>query len=198
MDLPGEHGFVVLNTSNKTLFVVMPQQRLALDLSDTLSGGAAGVKSPVTASFSREGGGPAIAGYRTYRYSYSVQGNRCGTLFASPEALEHAGMRDLFAMMERMAAQAQVVMNTFDTSTDPCRQADHHLGSKLQEIGAPMRVLDAGGKRVSEITRIDRDAELPANAFTIPADYRVQNASQMLQLLPGVQQFLRQVRPPGQ
>jgi hypothetical protein len=194
MEMPGERGFVLMDTSRQTLFVVMPEQRMALDLSDTLKSDAAGAGSPVNATFSKEGGGPTIAGYRTYRYSYSVEGTRCGTVFASREALDHAGMQDLFAMMERMAGQAQAVASAFTSSTDPCQQADHKLGEKVQSVGAPMRVLDPGGALVSEITRIDRSAALPPNAFAIPAGYRVQNASRMLELLPGAQQLMQQIQ----
>jgi len=198
MEMPGERGFVLIDTSKETLFVVMPEQRMALDMSDTLKSDAAGSGNPVNATFSKEGGGPTIAGYRTYRYSYSVEGTHCGTVFASKEALDHAGMQDLFAMMERMASQAQAVMSAFTTSSDPCQHADQKLGEKVQSVGAPMRVLDPAGALVSEITRIDRNASLPANAFAIPADYRVQNASQMLQLLPGVQQFMQQMQQQAQ
>jgi len=198
LEMPGERGFVLMDSSKQTLFVVMPAQQMALDLSDTLKNGAAGAASPVSASFSKEGGGPTIAGYRTYRYSYSVQGTRCGTVFASREALDHAGMQDLFVMMERMAGQAQAVASAFTSSTDPCQQADHKLGEKVQSVGAPMRVLDPAGTVVSEITRIDRDASLPANAFVVPPGYRVQNASQMLQLLPGVQQLMQQIQQQAQ
>ena len=194
MEMPGERGFVLMDSSRQTLFVVMPEQRMALDLSDTLNSDASRADSPVNATFSKEGGGPTIAGYRTYRYSYTVQGTRCGTVFASKEALEHAGMQDLFAMMERMASQAQAVASAFVSSTDPCQQADHKLAKKVQSVGAPMRVLDPGGAVVSEITRIDRNAALPPNAFAIPAGYRVQNASQMLQLLPGAQQLMQQIQ----
>lgn len=194
MEMPGERGFVLMDTSRQTLFVVMPEQRMALDLSDTLNSDGPGAGSPVNAAFSKEGGGPTIAGYRTYRYSYAVEGTRCGTVFASKEALEHAGMQDLFTMMERMASQAQAVANAFTSSTDPCQQADHKLGEKVQSVGAPMRVLDPGGALVSEITRIDRNATLPPNAFAVPAGYRVQDASQMLQLLPGAQQLMQQIQ----
>jgi hypothetical protein len=97
-------------------------------------------------------------------------------------------------MMERMASQAQAVANACTSSTDPCQQADHKLGEKVQSVGAPMRVLDPGGALVSEITRIDRNATLPPNAFAVPAGYRVQNASQMLQLLPGAQQLMQQIQ----
>jgi hypothetical protein len=89
-------------------------------------------------------------------------------------------------------------MSAFTTSSDPCQHADQKLGEKVQSVGAPMRVLDPAGALVSEITRIDRNASLPANAFAIPADYRVQNASQMLQLLPGVQQFMQQIQQQAQ
>lgn len=198
LEMPGERGFVLMDSSKQTLFVVMPAQQMALDLSDTLKNGTAGPGSPVSASFSKEGGGPTIAGYRTYRYSYSVQGTRCGTVFASKEALDHAGMQDLFAMMERMAGQAQAVASAFTSNTDPCQQADHKLGEKVQSVGAPMRVLDPAGTVVSEITRIDRNASLPANAFVVPPGYRVQNASQMLQLLPGVQQLMQQIQQQAQ
>jgi hypothetical protein len=194
MEMPGQSSFVVMNTAKQALFVVMPEQQMALDMSDTLKSDAPGAAGGVQATFNKEGGGPTIAGYRTQRYSYTVQGTQCGTVFASPEALEHAGMQELFTMMQRMAGQAQAVLSAFNTSTDPCQQADRRLGDKIQTIGAPMRVLDPRGTVVSEITRIDRNATAPENAFEVPSGYSIQNAAQMLRMLPNVQQFMQQMQ----
>jgi len=62
-------------------------------------------------------------------------------------------------------------------------------------------VIDNGGRIVSEVVRIDTDAELPANAFSIPAGYKVQNTDQMmrdtmqqLQQMPDMQEMMKQMQ----
>ena len=85
----------------------------------------------------------------------------------------------------------------FDRNTDPCEQAEQNISKKINKVGAPLRMLDAGGKPVSEVTRIDKKAKLPANAFVIPADYKVQNTGQMMQeaqqQMPDMQKMMEQM-----
>ena len=182
----------------------MPAQRMVMDMSDTLKN-SPGADSGVKVNISKQGSGPRVAGYKTTRYSYSANSKNCGTLFTSADAMEDAGMSEIFEMMERMSSQAEAMMSSFNQNVDPCARSSSQLTNRLKDIGAPLRVIDAKGTVVSEVMRIDRKAKLPANAFTIPADYQVQNthkmmqdAQQQIQNMPNMQEMMKQMQQRGQ
>ena len=62
----------------------------------------------------------------------------------------------------------------------------------------PMRVQSANGKLVSEIVRIEKNAKLPPNAFTVPAGYQVEDAGQLMQQMPDMQEMMQQMPQGGQ
>jgi len=202
MEMPGNRGYMVIDSAQQTMHMVMPAQRMVMDMSDTLKNApGAGADSGVKINISKQGSGPSIAGYKTTRYNYSANSKNCGTLFTSPDAMEDAGMSEVFEMMERMSSQAETMMSAFNQNVDLCARSSSQLTRRLKDIGAPLRVMDARGSVVSEVMRIDRKAKLPANAFTIPADYQVQNTHKMmqgvqqqLQNLPNMQEMMKQMQ----
>ncbi len=203
MEMGGERGYMIVNTDKQTMHVVMPEQRQVMDMSDMLRNTPAGAGGgAVDVTFDKQGSGPKIAGYKTTRYLYSASGSKCGTLFTSRDAMKDTGLDEMFSIMERMAAQSQAMMAAFNKDLDPCEQASQELSANLDRLGAPMRVLDASGKPLSEVIRIDRKAKLPVNAFVIPAGYQVNNPQQMMQQMqqqmPDMQKMIEQMQQSGQ
>jgi len=189
--MPGNRGYMVIDSARQTMHMVIPAQRMVMDMSDTLkSAPGADTGSDVKIEIDKQGSGPNVAGYKTTRYSYSANKKSCGTLFTSRDAMDDAGMSEVFEMMERMSSQADALMSAFNQNADPCQRSSSKLTRRLKDIGVPMRVLDAKGTVLSEVMSIDRKAKLPANAFTIPADYKVQNTHKMMQ---GVQQQMQNI-----
>jgi hypothetical protein len=204
MEMPGNRGYMVIDSAQQTMYMVMPAQRMVMDMSDTLKN-SPGADSGVKVNISKQGSGPRVAGYKTTRYSYSANSKNCGTLFTSPDAMEDTGMSEVFEMMERMSSQAEAMMSSFNQNVDPCARSSSQLTNRLKDIGAPLRVIDVKGTVVSEVMRIDRKAKLPANAFTIPADYQVQNTHKMMQgvqqqmqNMPNMQEMMKQMQQRGQ
>ncbi|MFQ5644912.1 MAG: DUF4412 domain-containing protein [Thiogranum sp.] len=200
MEMPGERGYMVIDSDEQTMHMVIPGQRMVMDMSDTLKN-APDSTGETSIDISKQGSGPRIAGYKTTRYSYSADNRNCGTLFTSPEAMQDAGMSEVFEMMERMSSQAESMMSAFKQNADPCERSGSQLTRRLKDIGAPLRVMDAKGTVVSEVLRIDKKAELPANAFVIPADYQVQNTHKMMQgiqrqmqNMPDMQKMMEQMQ----
>lgn len=187
LEMPGDRGYMVIDSARQTLQMVIPAQHMVMDMSDTLKN-APGAGSEVKIEIDKQGSGPKIAGYKTTRYRYSANKKSCGTLFTSRDAMDDAGLSEVFEMMERMSAQTDAMMSAFNSNADPCQRSSSKLTRRLKAIGVPMRVLDAKGTVLSEVINIDRKAKLPANAFTIPADYKVQNTHKMMQ---GVQQQMQ-------
>ena len=204
MEMPGERGYMVIDSAQQTMHMVMPAQRMVMDMSDTLKN-APGAGADSGVKISKQGSGPRVAGYKTTRYSYSANSKNCGTLFTSPDAMEDAGMSEVFEMMERMSSQAETMMSAFNQNADPCASSSSQLTERLKDIGTPLRFMDTKGAVVSEVMRIDRKAKLPANAFTIPADYQVQNTHKMMQevqqqmqRMPDMQEMMKQMQQRGQ
>lgn len=192
----GKDGYMIVDNNAQTLFVVMPAERRVMDMSQVLrTPTSTGSNKPVKIAFNKSGSGPRIAGYPTVRYSYSADGHQCGTILASKQALEDTGLDDAFKTMEKMASRADAMMMTFNKNTDPCQRADTQFSGHVKNIGVPMRVTSAKGQLISEITRIDKKAKLPPNAFTIPAGYQVHDTGQMMQ---NAQKMMQQMQQSGQ
>ncbi len=188
-------GYMVVDSVAQTLFIVMPKERRVMDMSDLLrSPGASGAGHAVKVDFKKQGGGPRIAGYPTTRYSFSANGTACGNVAASPQALKDAGLQETLEMMQRMAARADALMSAFNNKADPCQRAGTQLSQHAATLGVPMRITDAGGRLVTEIVRIDKNASLPPNAFAIPAGYQVVNTGRMLKQLPNLQNMIEQMQ----
>jgi hypothetical protein len=188
-------GYMLVDSQAETLFVVMPKERRVMDMSQMLkTAPPAGNGDPVKVTFKREGVGPRIAGYKTTQYRYAVDGKACGRVMASEQALKDSGLQEAFDTMQRMAARADSIMMAFNARTDPCQRAGTRFSEHAQTIGIPMRITLGEDRLLSEITRIEKDARLPPNAFTIPAGYQVQNTGQLLQQLPNIQEMMQQLQ----
>jgi hypothetical protein len=188
-------SYMVIDSKAGTLYVVMPRERRAIDMSTALKTPASSSGKPVSIDFKKKSAGPRIAGYKTLNYDYIAEGKHCGSLLASADALEDAGVEDTFEMMERMASRADALMAAFSNNPDPCERADIQFARHLKKIGIPMRVKSANGKLVSEIVRIEKNAKLPPNAFTVPTGYQMQDAGQMMQQIPNMQKMMEQMPP---
>jgi len=200
LEMPGDKGYMVIDSAKQTMHMVIPGQRMVMDMSDTLKN-APGAGNETKINLSKQGSGPNIAGYKTKRYSYSAENSNCGTLLTSKDAMQDAGMSEIFDMMERMSSQTEAMMSAFNRKADPCERSGSQLTKRLNDIGAPLRVMDAKGTIISEVLRIDKKAKLPANAFVIPADYRVQNTHKMMQdfqqqmqNMPDMQEMMKQMQ----
>lgn len=192
----GKDGYMIVDNKAQSLFVVMPNEQRVMDMSQALQGPGPGASAaPIDIRFDKQGSGPRIAGYPTTRYNYSANGQSCGTLLASRQALEDTGLDSAFEMMERMASRADAMRMAFNSNTPPCERAGTQFSTHVRKIGVPMRITAGNGQLVSEITRIDQNAKLPPNAFTVPAGYQVQDTGQMMR---DAQQMMQQMQQSGQ
>lgn len=205
LEMPGEKGYMVIDTDRHSVRVVMPQQKIVLDLSDQVKEAAAPASGDLRIRLEKQGKGAKIAGYETTHYTYLAGDKTCGTIFASTDALNDAGLAGVFEIMERMASKAQAMAAPFRDQSDPCETANVQLSTEIKRIGAPLRTLDADGKQLSEVTSIDTDAKLPAGAFDIPADYKVEDTASMLQKArqnapspQQIEQMMKQMQESGQ
>lgn len=197
MDMSGDRGFMLVDSQQQTLYVVLPSRKTIMDISSTLRQAPESAGKP--ASYKKEGDGPDVAGYPTTRYSFSADGKHCGMVLASSEARDDAGLDTLFRTMDRMAAHAQSLATPFmNAAEDPCVQAEMQISGTIDKIGVPLQVSDANGKVASEVVKIDPDAKLPPGAFELPKDYEVQNTAMMMERAREMQKMMQQMSPETQ
>lgn len=182
MEMSGGEGFMLMDTKENTLFAVMPERQMVIDMSDELKNSDSKTSDQTNKTeFKEVGTGPKIAGYKTTKFDYATNGNHCGTIFVSKEALDDLGLNDMLSVLKKMAARANSFAQNVTANSDPCEAADTLLTAKIAEIGMPLRALDANGELESLVTEIDKHAKLPPNAFKIPENYEIMKTGQMMQ-----------------
>lgn len=168
-------GHIVIDLKDGTMVMVDPDQRQAVEMTPRMgSGGSDAV--PAGVRLEELGRGPAIAGYPTRRYSLHAADRNCGELFLSNQALE---LEDLARFAEAMQ-QIDTGAGQFGAMVDPCIAAQSAVAEQIADAGIPLRTVHEG-RVVSEVQRIDTDADLPADAFVVPSDYDRINMQQLME-----------------
>jgi len=207
MEMAGAGEYMLIDTKKNTLFVVMPSKQMVLDMSESLGepdlkeGGQSG-----SARLEKAGSGPKIVGYKTTRYDLKAGKRHCGSVFASKAALKDSNMRHILGFLQGTAARAKGFNLHQDMEPDDCVDMDEQLIDKIDELGLPMRALDEKGAVESEVTKIQKNAQLPPNPFAFPKTYQVKTMSdihketqrQMQQQMPQMEEMMRQMQDSGQ
>ena len=202
--------YVVVDYEDRTVSMINPQDKQVMQMSmDALAGNTASSGPRVRDNLRAEGAGPAIAGYTTYKYSYSVNGKSCGDVYASKDAYQAEGMQELLKAMRAMIDQQRSMLGGLAAMIDDCTLGDMQMVDRVENIGIPMRTVRSG-RIESEVKSIQTGVSLPADAFAIPASYnkvsvgqQVQQASTAIQQAPqqmpaGSQEMMRQMQQSGQ
>ena len=216
--------YVVIDYKTRKVSMINPQQKQVMEMNmDNLAGEGASSAPRVRDSLRSAGAGPAIAGYATHKYNYSVKGRSCGDIYASIDAYHAEGMKELLKAMRTMIDQQRSMLGGLAGLMDDCTLADMQMVDRVENIGIPMRTVK-NGRVESEVKSIQTDASLPADTFAIPASYKkvsveqqMQQATQALQqpsrpqaqspahaqstaqgVPPGMQDMMRQAQQSGQ
>ena len=168
----GTDDYQLVNFKTSTVYSVTPEDKQITNLSSSIPS-ISGVKPPsVRSDIKPSGRGPAIAGYSTNKYLLSANGEYCGTLFASKDALKGSAIENMFDTLKTMADRHLESLGGFAMLIPTCQLARIQLVENLQHIGAPMRVLDTDGKMETEITSIIKNAGVDPHYYAFPANYR--------------------------
>lgn len=166
----GETDFVIVDFTSNSVKLVDPEKRQVtlLDLADMSKGS----KAPkIQTSVSRLGGGPAVAGYQTQRFAYTVNGKSCGQIYGSKDAYQLDGVKELLVTMKAMMDRQLAMMGGFVSMVDDCTLGDIEMSKHVAAIGVPMRT-EQKGVIDTEVKSIKLNAALPAGTFSIPASYK--------------------------
>jgi len=168
----GTNDYMLVNFNTSSIYSVAPEDKQITNLSSSISSISL-LKAPsIRLDIKPAGPGPVIAGYNTKKYRLSANGDYCGTLFASREALKGSAIENMFGTLKTMADKHLDSLGGFAVVIPTCQLARMRLAEKLQHIGAPMRVLDIEGNIDSEITRIIKNAGVEPNSYSLPANFK--------------------------
>ena len=168
----GTDDYMLVNFNTSSIYSVKPEDKQITNLSSSISSISL-LKAPsVRLDIKPAGPGPVIAGYNTTKYRLSANGDYCGTLFASREALKGSDIENMFGTFKTMADKHLESLGGFAVVIPTCQLARMRLAEKLQHIGAPMRVLDIEGNIDSEITKIIKNAGVEPQNYSLPANYK--------------------------
>jgi len=209
MDTGKDGSYMVLDYDKQGVYAVLPEQQQIIDLSGevpTMGGGGSAQK--VHTELSPAGNGPTIVGYVTTKFTLKANGQHCGVLYGSREAMQAPGISQLFAAMKRMVDQQRAAMGGYASMVDVCTRASMDLALLADTVGLPMKMHDKNGSNVSEIIAINTSATLPANAFALPSSYKVvtlaeqlqqgqQGMKQLQQQMPQIDNMLKQMQQQG-
>ncbi len=206
-ETPGNEGYMILDISNKTMKVVIHQQRAVLDLSDYLKDNSQPDPAGkyIDTYMQSKGLGPRILGYETEEYEIYADGQYCGSAFVSVSAVRDLNLQKFARAFEALSGHIQQKLAGIgmDQHMDPCDFTDRELSRKIIDIGFPLRSIDRHRRLETEVIKISKNARLPANAFSIPANYRVMNqqqmmneaAKQMQKMQPQMEEMLKNMSP---
>ncbi|MGH8547373.1 MAG: hypothetical protein ACRERU_01975 [Methylococcales bacterium] len=170
--------YIILDYVNQSIKGVMPESREVLDLSAAVpSLGLGGAPEKTAMQVEAEGDGPEVAGYATQQYKLSVNGEFCGTVFGSREALEGTGLDQMFRALQKVAERTAKTIGSVQSGMSPCQRGKTNTFDHVTTIGAPLRSLDEKGRVDVEVTRIQTDVSLPPDTFAVPSEYKVMSVA---------------------
>ncbi|MGD8934110.1 MAG: hypothetical protein PVF35_04980 [Gammaproteobacteria bacterium] len=169
----GKDDYMLVDFDKNTIYAVSPDNRQIINISNSIPS-ISGLEPPtLRLSITPEGNGPKIAGYSTTRYRFSANGEYCGSIFASRDALKGTAIENMFNTMKKMADNHKQSLGGFAAAIPVCQLARIDLAEKLPEIGAPMRTIDKDGEIDTEVTMILKNADVETHYYAFPADYKM-------------------------
>ncbi len=208
----GDEGYIIVDYKTNSMKAVDPKRKqvMLFSANDLPKGGNA---PKVNVSINNLGSGPTIAGYKTRKFSYKVNGKSCGIIYGSKDAYKVEGIKELFDAMQTMAKRQQSMMGGYAGMIDACTLGDIKIGEHVAKVGVPMRMVE-NGKVDTEIVKIRLNVSLPADTFVVPSSYKTKSmAGEMKkakkdmakveqqmgqQMQPQLQQMMQQMQQSGQ
>jgi len=172
-------GFIVIDYASGDFFMVDSKQgevkQASLDQIDATQGAA-----PLSITLENKGGGPKIAGYLTRKFEMIVSGEGCGTVYASSKLLQNKDVRAIFESMRNMQEFSSRIMGGMSGIMPVCQRANMQLADVIESSGAPLRVVDKGGKMLSEVLTVVTDKKYAADHYALPAGMKVVDMTEQM------------------
>jgi len=149
------------------------------------------------------GSGKNIAGYPTRKYELIADGENCGHLYASSKLLENKDVRSIFEAGRSLQRFTRGMMGGFGSVLSACQRAGMQLADVAETSGAPLLVVDATGKPVSEVKSIDTDKQLAVSYYELPSGLKIvdmdekinqamKQTRQIIENMPDINQLMKE------
>ena len=172
------------------------------------TGGAGTPGEAVSLTLNDQGDGKKIAGYQTRKYELIADGENCGHVYASSKLLKNKDVRSIFEAGRSLQRFTRGMMSGFSSMLSACQRAGMQMADAAENKGAPLLVLDASGKVVSEVTSVNTDKQLAANHYELPSDLKivdmnekidqaVEQTQQIMENMPDMNQLMEQLQQSG-
>ena len=180
----GGSDYVIVDYKNNSVKNVDRNNRQVM-LSEIDNIQKTGNASRIQPSIKNLGTGSSIAGYKTQKFGYAVNGKACGVIHGSKTAYQHKDVKAMFDAIITMMQQQLAMLGSFVSMVDACTLADIDISNYVATIGAPMRI-DKKGSIDTEVKSIKFDVALPADTFVIPDSYKTVNINGEVQKMKAV------------
>jgi len=206
IELPGREGFIVMDLDNRTMKAVLHAHRTIVDMSEFLQQNTYKPPAKYVDTYTKTMGlGPTIVGYETEEYALYANDQYCGSLYVSVAAMRDMGVtkfaRVFIEMEKNMRAKLHALTGlATDTILSPCEESQRKANLKLRELGFPLKSINKNKHLNSVVTRVNKKAQLPANAFSIPSNYKLTDPSKMVndamqQMNPQMKEMIKHMTP---
>ncbi len=200
-------GYVIIDHASGDFYMV-DTKRGEIMRSGIGKGGVAVNASKISINLKDKGGGQKIAGYSTRKFEMIVNGENCGTIYASSELLKNNEIRAIFESMRSMQQFSRNRTGGMGGIMSVCQQANMQLADMIESSGAPMRVLDQSGKLQSEVVAVDTKKKFAASHYALPSGMKVvdmsekmnqaeQETQQMMENMPDMGELMKQIQQGG-
>jgi len=203
IDNAGMPGFAIVDHSSGE-FLIVDTERKEILATNLGNGGVVVGGESISVSLEDMGGGQKIAGYATRKFRFLANGENCGTIYGSRKLIQNDRVRAMLDAMRGMQTISRRMTAGLSSVLPLCQRASMHLSGIVDSAGMPMRVLDAGGKALSEIVAVDTDKSLPADFYQLPAgmkrvdmNARMNQAAEQMQNMPDMNQMMEQMQQGG-
>lgn len=191
-------GYAIVDFGKGELLAVDPQRQEIVRMS-LVGEEAATADATLDVNLAKKGDGPKIAGYPTRKFKITANGEKCGTVYASKKLLENSSIKAMFESMRAMQKMVGGMSARFRGSMPVCQRANLALADAMDSSGAPMKVVDAGGRLISEVVSVDTNSKVPGGYYQVPAGMKIvsmeqmmNQATQQMQGMPDMNQLLQE------
>ena len=210
ISMPKNEGFIVMDMKKKSMKAVMHEQKMVMDMSEFIQDTNSKTKadSRVKSQIKKIGSGPKIAGYKTQGYVIYGNNKNCGTFYVSANAMSDLGIEKFAVALSNLDKNMQEKMSTITGMPtahvlSTCDEAERQVSIKFKQIGFPLKTLNKNKQLESIVIKLDKNARLPKNAFTIPANYKVTSPAKMMneamqkmkKMQPKMQEMMKNMAP---
>jgi hypothetical protein len=203
IDNAGMPGYAIVDHGSGEFLIIDTSRREVMATTPGRDGVMVGGET-IRVSLEDGGGGQKIAGYETRKFRFLANGENCGTIYGSAKLLKNDRVRAILDAMRGMQTVSRSMTAGLAGVMPLCQRASLHLSGVMDTAGVPMRVLDAGGKTLSEIVAVDTGKDLPADFYRVPAglkridmDAKMKQAAEQMQNLPDMNQMMEQMQQGG-